>query len=279
MNKNNLPSYEEIRKFYTLFCEVFTAFHNYATAKKLSKNRIYSWSLTAYYYSLMHCGRAICYMALNCFPKSHATLHKLLRGDERLSVEQEKFWKLEIPNGIREQHSFEELINRLPVNDNSIESKIKELGKYLEKIKKVREFNSYEMFIVAHQIEHQVLSLKLKEGSEEIGQIVKGYLIFVMRLLLAYVQQKSDYFKAFLLDRNQEHKWAFEYLLRTLREQRFDKAIIDEVETIIKKHLIDKISVHTESPDEFYSPISFMFFEDKREIINNFIELINEVRL
>jgi uncharacterized protein (UPF0332 family) len=275
MNGTNFPSDEEIKKFYTLFCEIFTAFHNYATAKKLSKSKIYTWSLTAYYYSLMHCGRAICYMALKCFPKRHEALHKFLKGENL--ERREKFWKLDEPKGISEQHTFEELLENLPVNNNSVKSKIKKLGEYLEKIKKVREFNSYEMFIVAHQIEHYVLSPKLKKGSIKICQIVKNYLIFVMDLFFAYVQPKADYFKAFLLDRNQNNKWAFEYLLRTLSKQRFGKSIIEEVKTVINDQLLSRISVQMECPDSFYEPISFQVFSGKSQIINDFIKLIDDV--
>lgn len=106
---NNLPPEGEIKTFYTLFCEVFTAFHNYAVAKKLFQNKIFSWALPSFYYSLMHCGRAICFVSLNCFPKGHDDLHKLLSGEE---IRNRKFWTLENPGGINKTHNFSELINK-----------------------------------------------------------------------------------------------------------------------------------------------------------------------
>lgn len=274
MNIHNLPNDEEIKKFYTLFCVVFTAFHNYATAKRLFQNKIYSWSLTSYYYSLMHCGRSIYFMSLNCYPKRHDVLHDFLSGKD---INNKKFWKLRAPKGIKESHNFSELINRLPQINRSNKSRIKKLGEYLKEIKKVREFNSYEMFIVAHQINHLYLSPELENGTKKISKIVKKYLIFLTDLFFNYVQRKSDYFKAFLLDRNQYYKWAFKYLIESLETQNFDSKIIGEIEGIIKKGLLDKISVQIECPNIFYNPISYELFEGKNAIIKDFIKNIKEV--
>lgn len=275
MNSDNLPSDDEIKRFYTLFCEVVTAFHNYATARRLFKNKIYSWSLTSYYYSLMHCGRAICYMSMNCFPKRHENLHKLLKGE---NINRTKFWKLEHPEGVNENHNFRELTGGLPQINGFEEQRIKKLGNYLEKIKKIREFNSYEMFIVAHQIEHNVLSPRLTERTKKIDKIVKGYLSFIINLLFYYTQQKHDYFKAFLLDKNPSYKWAFKYLRKSLEKQNFDKNMIDEIWAVIEKNLLDKLSVEANCPDEFYNKISFKLFDGKRGIINEFIELSEEIK-
>ncbi len=274
MGSDNFSSDEEIKKFYTLFCEIFTAFHNYATAKRLFQNNIFSWSLTSYYYSLMHCGRAICFMALNCFPKGHKDLYKLLTGT---GINNRKFWKLENPRGVEESHNFWEIINGLPGTNNSDELRIKKLGKDLENVKHIREFNSYEMFIVAHQIEHSILSPELKKGTERIGEIVRNYLLFITDLLFRYVQGKSDEFKDFLLDRNQNYKWAFEHLTQSLEKQQFDDETIDEIDGIIKERLLDKISARGECPDDFYDKISFKLFGAKRGIINNFIESLKRL--
>ncbi len=273
MNSNNLPHRDEIKRFYTLFCEVFTAFHNHAVAKKLFKNKIYSWSLTAYYYSLMHCGRAICYMSLNCFPKRHEDLHKLLKGKNLNN--NVKFWKLESPEGVNETHDFEELIRGLPQINGGEREKIRRLGNYLEKIKKIREFNSYEMFIVAHQIEHAVSSPKLQEGTKKIDKIVEDYLIFISKLLFHYTEQKGEHFKAFLLDKNPNYKWAFEYLRKSLREQKLNEGIIKR---IIKPNLLDRLKCKTNCPDEFYDTISFELFGEKQGIIENCIKLFDEVK-
>ena len=196
MNLNyNLPNDDEIKRFYTLFCEIFTAFHNYAIGKRLFNSEVYSWSLISYYYSLMHCGRIVCFMPLNCFARSHADLHKFLRGDR---INNSKFWKLEHPKGVNESHNFEEIIRGLPNQDNLIESKIKELGEHLRKIQKVREFNSYEMFIVAHQIGHRELSPKLKDGAMRISNIVKDS-NFYNRFIVLLCSTKTRLFQSIFI--------------------------------------------------------------------------------
>lgn len=275
MNLNHhLPNDDEIKSFYTLFCEIFTAFHNYAIGKTLFEKKVYSWSFVSYYYSLMHCGRTICFMSLNCFPKRHEDLHKFLSGDR---INNSKFWKLAHPEGVRESHDFNELIRGLPRQNNLIESKIKKFGEHLRKIQKVREFNSYEMFIVAHQIGHQVLSPELEAGAVRIRNIVEDCLIFVIDLLYDYVRQKSDYFKAFLLDRNQNYKWGFDSLIQSLESQRVAKVIINEIKETIRNGLLNKISIDIGCPDEFYDKISFELFHEKRGIIYDFIRDIGRV--
>lgn len=272
---SNFPSDEEIKTFYTLFCKIFSAFLNYATAIRLSKNKNYTWSLVAYYYSLMHCGRAICFMSFGSFPTGHTDLYKLLSGE---SVNNRKFWRLGNPEGVNESHDFSELIRNLPTTSNRMESQTKELGKYLEKVKKIREFNSYEMFIMAHQIDHPVLSPRLLDGIKILRKIVREYLTFVMNLLFEYAEAKGEYFKAFVLDKNPDHEWAFKYLFLSLKKQKFGSKIIGEIEKIIKDNLLSKISVQIVCPEEFYNPISIQFFDDKIRIMSNFGKDIQELQ-
>jgi len=277
MNLNNYYiSPIEKKNFYTLFCEIFTAFYCFATGKRLFKNKVYSWAIISYYYSLMHCGRSICFMSLNCFPKRHEDLHKILKG---IDINNQKFWRLESPDGVRESHNIEEILNTLPVSNNLVKLKLEKLGEYLEKIKSIREFNSYEMFIVTHQINHRELSPALKNGTEKIDKIVREYLQFLLDLLHKHVREKSDEFKAFLLDKNEKNNWAFEYLKNSLKEQRFDNKIINEINMLIRERLLNKIFAQSECPDNFYNTISFGLFNEKSGIIKKFISKINEIEI
>lgn len=274
---HNFPTDREIQNFYTLFCIVFSSLYNYALAKRLLKDRIYSWAITAYYYSLMHCARAICYMSLKCFPKQHSRIYAYMQGK---TIRGAKWWKIDEPKGITENHDFKELIKNLPQSDClNIEQEIKQLGDYLEKLKELREFNSYEMFIIAHQIGHGILTPTLGEAGEKIDQIVKYYLSFLLQLLFYYTQDKGEYFKAFLLDNTQHYRWAFLHLRETLESQRFQGDIISMVERLVNEYLLRTLHTSVDCPPQFYEKISYALFDQKKGIIRELSDLFRKIQV
>lgn len=259
------PTDNETQEIYRIYCKLATIIHDYAVGQQLYKNSCYSWAITANYYSLMHCGRFICQLGIKEYPKGHRELNEFLSGK---------------PRGFQ-NNSFNTLLNNLRrINNNQeIENKIKVLGQKLKKIKELRENNSYDFFIISHQLNHSILKTEFPKAYEEIKRLNDEYLIFVFELFIAYINSLDYkyYFIGFLKDTNKKYSWAFMDLIDNLRIQKIDPLIIREISNLIDKNLMNKLDKGILLDDSFYNPITYDFYPDKNKKIQEFIERINNL--
>lgn len=262
VDTGKIPIDVEIQGIYSSYCQLATIIHDYAVGKQLYQNKCYSWAITANYYSLMHCGRFICHLGLNTFPWSHRDLHRFLSGNGRF-------------NG----NTFNDLLGNFQqfTNVHDIEGKIRRLGQKLEKIKKLREDNSYEFFISSHQINHSVLNIQFPRVYGEIRNLNEEYLKFVLELFVAYINSLDyrDYFIAFLKDVNENYTWAFKNLIRDMKTQKIDEAIIQKISLLIEESLMSTLYTAVSLDDSFFDPIKYHSFTDKNKKMKQFIERID----
>jgi len=257
------PSESDIKEIYRIYSHLSTIIHDYAIGRKLQKQKCYSWALTAYYYSLMHSGRFICYLAIKDYPKGHRELINFLSGDARY-------------------HHFttEQITQHLKLRNINLDiDKIKKLGKILGKSKKIREDNSYELFIVAHQFKHSFLETNFTSACSLMKKIAKNYLRLCSKLLLDYVQSchYKDYFISFIKDKNKGHKWAFNSLKVSLDNQIKDKKIVDGVFKLLNTELLNKVNTDLIIEDSFFEPISFEHYSDKNEVMHKFKQNVDNL--
>jgi len=252
---NGNPPESEIKEMYRIYCHLSTMIHDYAVGKKLQKQKCYSWALTAYYYSLMHSGRFVCYLAIKRYPRGHGELIKWLSAEDA-------------------QNHMAELINHnlCQKNISSDIVKIKRLGKILGKSKKLREDNSYELFIVAHQFNHSFLEAQFKSACSLMEKIAKEYLTLCLSFIFEYIQSYpfKDCFISFMKDKNYGHQWAFNSLKIDLEHQIRNKKIVDEVFALLDIELLSKINTELILENSFFEPISFEHYSEKNEIMSTF---------
>ncbi|MCX9089832.1 MAG: hypothetical protein OIN90_19985 [Candidatus Methanoperedens sp.] len=255
------PTDDETQEIYKIYCQLATIIHDYAVGCQLYKNSCYSWAITVNYYSLMHCGRFICLIGIKKFPKSHKRLNEFLSG-------QQKF----------ENISLNGLFNILKkfTNDTKLEIKIKTLGNKLKKIKELREDNSYEFFIISHQINHSVLKTEFPKVYNEIRKLNEESLKFVLELLVAYINSLDykDYFIGFLKDTDKNYPWAFSDLIHNLSIQNIDTSLIKDISDLIDENLLNKLDDGILLEDSFFNPIKYNSFTDKSEKMRNFMDRI-----
>ena len=86
--RSNLPSVEYWRavperlpqRFYIAFCLLMSSVQDLILGQKERESNNLNWSATCFYYSLVHGGRLLCFLALGDYPTKHADLRKLLSG-------------------------------------------------------------------------------------------------------------------------------------------------------------------------------------------------------
>lgn len=258
------PNEAETQEIYTIYCQLSTIIHDYCIGDQLFKRNCFSWAITSKYYSMMHCGRFICLLGLKEYPRRHDHLHDFLQGKNQF-------------NG----STFRDLINSVKSFSNikDLEQKISRLGEKLENLKKLREHNSYDFFIISHQINHSVLSPEFRRLYKEMKKLNKDYLIFVLDLLVDYINSLGykDHFASFLKDTNKKHKWALKSLKKDLNIQKMDDKIIEKVFSILNKKLLSNFNTGIKLPDSFFKPIKFYAFPTKYNNMREFIDNINEL--
>ncbi len=256
------PTDDETQKIYKIYCQLATIIHDYAVGQQLYKNSCYSWAITANYYSLMHCGRFIFLIGGKKYPSGHAKLHKFLSGQENCD-------NISLNDLSYILESF--------FDDNELKNKIINLGNKLEQIKKLRENNSYDFFIISHQIDHSVLKTEFPKVYKEIKKLNEEYLGFVFRLLVAYINSLDykDCFIAFLKDTNQNYPWAIKDLIKNLRCQNISIEIIEEISNKIDEELLNSFDSAVSLDDSFFNPIKYNSFTDKNSKMEEFKARIN----
>lgn len=86
------------QKFYTAFCLLGAACNDYAIGIDLATENKLNWAATTLYYSMVHCGRLACFVALGDFPTGHTQLHQLF---ERGEVSSKTWMEGFLPDGSR----------------------------------------------------------------------------------------------------------------------------------------------------------------------------------
>ncbi|MCZ7399920.1 MAG: hypothetical protein O8C62_09660 [Candidatus Methanoperedens sp.] len=262
------PTDEETQEIYKIYCQLATIIHDYAVGQQLYKKNCYSWAITANYYSLMHCGRFICLIGIKDCPKYHSDLHNFLSGKEN---------KFERKSG----KSVDDLLRNLQhIGDyTKLYNKIKILGLKLEKIKKIRENNSYDFFIISHQINHSILETEFPKAYAEIKKLNYEYLNFVFELFVSYINSLDykDYFIGFLKDTNNKYTWAFIDLIKNLSIQNIEPQLIEEIKILIDEKLIRKLVGGISLDDSFFNPITYGFYPEKYDKMKEFINNINDL--
>ncbi len=66
------------QRFYVAFCLLMSGLQDWALGQMEKRERNFNWSGTCSYYSLVHIGRLLVFLAVGDFPTSHARLRTLL---------------------------------------------------------------------------------------------------------------------------------------------------------------------------------------------------------
>lgn len=251
-----------IKDLYTLYCQIVTSLYNFAIAKELQIQNKLSWSAVAYYYSLLHIGRGLCFMGIGDFPIMHEKLRDLLKGKD-LTTQNARLWKKR-NQSINFQDLKRGLAEKTASDENEVECQLKNLGRLLSKVSMIRNMSNYEMYIIAHQVDHQLVTAILSDGLIKLEKHVRLQLSTLVDYYRKYIQNlenlKEEYI-AFLQDKG-SRKWALGYFEKTLKKQQISEPLINEV--VKTTNPILGLSCELKQcPEKFYRPISVSEFEGK----------------
>jgi len=182
------------QKFYTAYSIFSSAILDYAVARDLERRSVYSWSIVAYYYSMLHSMRLLCFIALGDFPIGHGDIIELFRDANRWHWPRHSWLrsKIELSGKFRGERFY------LTVGDLALglersglsfsEREIASLGDIMEIAKVIRESVNYEGLLIVHQFWHYYLTSELEEAVSYMQKASKMFLEKAVRSFLTFIQ-------------------------------------------------------------------------------------------
>lgn len=151
------------QKFYAGFCLLESALGDYAVARDLHQHDKLNWASTAYYYSMVHALRLLCFVAKGDFLTGHEKLARLYRDNCLHSLRDKDLW---LHHFIRNSRA-DDTINLITLRREDIteyfvggqtpplpDEKLKRWGEILDKARECRNDSNYEGLIIAHGYRH-----------------------------------------------------------------------------------------------------------------------------
>ena len=237
---------KSLRKFFVSYWLLHSALYNFAQGLENQRNRRFTWAITNYYYCMVYIGRLFMFLTKDLYFTGHSDLAGFFKGNNVTPKQNKKKNKIEPHNNATkfEDHDFkripvfgnpnEEINDFTVITINEIsecigwdEEKIKKFGEILENLKKFREENTYEAFIIYAQENHIVLTDFIMSATDGVRNIVEGYLKEACKVFFNYWRNKSEDIIKLL-----GHEWL---ILRTLETLKMHNLPYNDIEVIIKR--------------------------------------------
>jgi hypothetical protein len=229
------------QKFYTAVCLLSAACSDYAIGIELSETKL-TWAATALYYSMVHCGRLACFLALGDFPKSHSKLADLfLNGKTNGSTWMMGFKRFLDAEELEPEGSFScaDMVTHfrglLPEASN-IRAEFKVWGEIFSSARILRNDSSYEGLLIAHEYNHK----KVTHALENLVRLLR-------RASETVLPQAISFMKAFVSSSERTEHW-FAFL--NWKEKREGLYYIEESLNKTINNQATLITIH-----EFLSPL------------------------
>ena len=179
------------RRFYIALCLLISAASDYAIGLELKDTRKLNWSCTCSYYSMVHSGRLIAYLALGGYPHSHKHLIRIFDSSSGSDITLNCPLVTDTANGRTQRLSADAIDMRLLSyyrhdSDGSVTSELDRLGQVLVTAQKIREDGNYESLIIAHEYNHTYVTELFESLSEEMSKCASSALALVVKCFMSY---------------------------------------------------------------------------------------------
>jgi hypothetical protein len=159
------------QKFYTAFCILQSALSDYSLGCDLRNRNCLNWSATAYYYSMVHATRLICFLAVGDFPTNHQKLASLFSSSGKFKTT----W-LNNFNGTQGMDLSCSIILNYYSQSSIIKKPLLErIGKILTLSCDCRNDSNYEMLLMAHELDHQYVSPSFDNLTKSLGTHAESF--------------------------------------------------------------------------------------------------------
>ncbi|MCX9014692.1 MAG: hypothetical protein OIN89_07855 [Candidatus Methanoperedens sp.] len=269
--------------FYTIFCQLQVAIYNLVIGKDLKNQNKASWAVVAYYYSMLHSARTIVMMGEEDVPTNHGKLIELLKESDVKN----KSWRTAIPKEFGRKDIIQKISRKTGLSCETVDDRLKTIGNNMYYSQKIRNQNSYEIYIISHQTNHSEVTPILDEGIEILNTESQSAVIIALNMFKEYINQleptKKDAYLSFVMDENSSND-GFNYLYNVVfKNQKIPHDLIKESKTWIdpfNEIEYDVDDVVKERLKEFKNNIvqsSFSLKTDRMEGLSKLVDKLSSV--
>lgn len=202
------------QKFYTAFCLLGSACNDYAVGIDLRNEKKLNWAVTAFYYSLMHCGRLACFIAYGDFPTGHGHLNQLFATGKVKVGRDKDLWMGRFRDSLgvgsheiqpQKIYARDDLVSYFVTYCRDVEAQFPKWGQILSEAKELRESSNYEGLLIAHASSHILVTPafeNLVRRFSIVGENILAGVIPLMRIFVDAYERREQWY-AFLNWKNE----------------------------------------------------------------------------
>lgn len=284
------------QRFYVAFCLLMSSVQDFILGQKERESKNLNWSATCSYYSLVHGGRLLCFLAFGDYPTSHAKLRSVLssRPQPRTTRRQEQDgypfdWLRGFatlagtrPSQVRRNEGatvgeFHQLIaaylNRVRVKE--VERRLAKVGAVLAAAGPLRNDSNYEALLIAHEYRHLTMSTAFDRLSLHMGMAAETTLPFLVDAFRGFrshdpdLPEVRDEYEAFL------HEYVHDRIGGAIRTKLGGSAIVlDKLEGILTRLGTQPTGARY---DDLENRLSMAVFGSKSQLMSNFEQRIADL--
>ncbi len=263
------------QRFYIAFCLLMSSIQDWALGRKEAESQNFNWSATCSYYSLVHAGRLLSFLALGDFPTRHFELGEMLKPGAQARVQPD--WVRRFTRGAatsaREnagdlRQVIIQYLGKVGVHDPSQD--IDRFGVLLSGAKDLRDDSNYEALLIAHEYRHRTVSDAFQQLAQCIGDAAESQLPLVIQSFHGFIDRD--------LVGERIAYWSFvrEYLAwrlvpaieRKLPHSPSVRAKVQEVVATIQ------IPTEAAAYDHLEKAVSLDLFDPKKRLMESFVNKI-----
>lgn len=278
------------QRFYVAFCLLTSSIQDLMLGLKERDDHNLNWSATCSYYSLVHAGRLLTFLALGDFPTSHSSLRRLL-AEERHDGHSRPlpddgypfdwlrgFTRVAQPNqaqgrppaGVARDGPFRPIIlgylEQIGVQDP--DGKLARFGRILAAAGPLRNDSNYEALLIAHEHRHVAMTSAFDHLAENMARAADSSISLAIEVFNRYFRGDPDLppdrreYESFLHD--YLHERVLEAVRRKLRGS-----------TDLERKLADVVAMIDARPtrapyDHLEDQISMGIFGNKARLMRDF---------
>jgi hypothetical protein len=205
----------EPERFYISFCLFFSAIQDWALGQRELRCQNLNWSATCSYYSLVHAGRVITFLALGDFPKSHFNLRALfsathearsdfvrpgadgypfnwLRGFRGGAAGRGRAQSADPPRWplVELRRMIVQYLLRVGVS--SADERLRRFGYLFSTAAPLRSDSNYEALLIAHEYRHVSMSSAFEDLARCMNSAAESQMSFLVETFSAFLQSDPD---------------------------------------------------------------------------------------
>jgi hypothetical protein len=302
-DRNRLPSLEYWRtpqqrapqRFYMAFCLLMSGTQDWILGLKERESQNLNWSATCSYYSLVHGGRLLCFLALGDYPKFHGPLRDLMNARTRkdrqaysdgypfdwlrgfTSIADDGRQARKVPGEgwalVDLRQMIAAYLETIEVADAS--RRLDEFGKVFRAAGPLRNDSNYEALLIANEFRHVVMTDAFDSLSQGMARAAEASLPLFIDTFNGFLRRDPDLPE----DRRAYQSFLHEYLHSRLGDAMHRKLAGTQALEIRLRDMATRIETLdiAEPFDEIERQIAMDVFGNKTRLMSEFMSRIGHL--